>query len=45
MQVMEGYDENRALQFINEWNECKVTINGITFQVNEEVIAMAIGCL
>ena len=28
---------------MNRWNDCKVTINGITFQVNEDVIAMAIG--
>ena len=43
MQSMAGYDENCALQFINGWNDRKVTINGITFQVNEEVIAMANG--
>ena len=41
MQAMAGYDENCGLQFVNEWNDRKVTINGITFQVNEEVIAMA----
>ena len=40
---MVGHDENYALQFINGWNEQKVTINGITFQVNEEVISMATG--
>ena len=41
MQSMVGYDKNCALQFINGWNDHKVTINGITFQVNEEVISMA----
>ena len=40
---MVGCDENCALQFVNGWNDRKVTINGITFQVNEEVIAMANG--
>ena len=40
---MAGYDENCALQFVNSWNERKVTINGITFQVSKEVIAMATG--
>ena len=43
MQSIVGYDENCALQFVNGWNDRKVTINGITFQVNEEVIAMAAG--
>ena len=43
MQSMEGYDENFSLQFVSRWNDRRVTINGITFQVNEEVIAMAIG--
>ena len=38
---MAGYDKNCALQFVNRWNDHKVTINGITFQVNEDVIAMA----
>ena len=43
MQSMKGYDENCSLQFVNGWSDRRVTINGITFQVNEEVIAMAIG--
>ena len=43
MMSMAGYDENCALQFVNSWNERKATINGITFQVSEEVIAMATG--
>ncbi len=43
MQAMAGYDKNCALQFVNGWNDYKVTINEITFQVNEEVIAMATG--
>ena len=43
MMSMAGYDENCALQFVNSWNERKVTINDITFQVTEEVIAMATG--
>ena len=45
MQSMEGYDENCSLQFVNKWNDRRVTINEITFQVNEEVIAMATGLL
>ena len=40
---MARYDENCVLQFVNSWNDRKVTINGITFQVTEEVIAMATG--
>ena len=40
MHSMVGYDENYMLQFFNGWNDQKVTINGITFQVIEEVIAM-----
>ena len=28
---------------MNSWNDRKVTINGITFQVTEEVIAMVTG--
>ena len=43
MQSMARYDKNCTLQFVNGWNDCKVTINEITFQVNEEVIAMATG--
>ena len=38
---MARYDENCALQVLNGCNDYKVTINGITFQVNEEVISMA----
>lgn len=41
MHTMVGYDENCALQFVNGWNDHKVTIAGITFQVKEDVIAMA----
>ena len=40
---MASYDENCSLQFVNGWNDQRVTINGITFHVNEEVITMAIG--
>ena len=41
MQAMAGYDENCALQFVNGWNDRRVTIYGILFQVNEEFISMA----
>ena len=41
MQSMAGYDANCALQIVNRWNDRRFTINGITFQVNEEVIYMA----
>ena len=43
MMSMARYDENCVIQFVNSWNDRKVTINGITFQVTEEVIAMANG--
>ena len=43
MLSMAGYDENCALLFVNSWNDRKVTINNITFQVTEEVISMATG--
>ena len=43
MKAMVGYDKNGALQFVNKWNDHKVTINGTTFKVNEDVIAMAFG--
>ena len=43
MEAIEGHDENFSLQFANGWSDRMVTINGITFQVNEEVIAMATG--
>ena len=43
MESMEGHDENYSLQFANGWCDGKVTINGIIFEVNEEVIAMATG--
>ena len=41
MQAMVGYDKNCAPQFVNGWNDCRVTINGITFKVKEDVIEMA----
>ncbi len=43
MEAMSGYNENRSLQFVNSWKDRRVMINGISFQINEEIISLAIG--
>ena len=43
MEAMVAYDENCSTQFVNGRNDRRVTINGISFQVNEEIIALATG--
>ena len=34
MEVLNGFDESCSQQFVNSWDECTVTVNGITFQVS-----------
>lgn len=41
MQAIVGYDENNSQQFVSSWKDMRVTINGITFHVNEKAIVMA----
>lgn len=43
MQVVASYDENCSQKFIYSRKDRRVTINGITFQVNEESISMLTG--
>lgn len=43
MQAMAGYDENCSQQFIATQKDRQVTINDISFQMNEESIAMVTG--
>lgn len=31
MEAMNGYDESCSLQFVNSWEDKRVTTNGITF--------------
>ena len=35
---VEGYEEAFSIQLVNTWNERKVTIDGIPFEINEDVI-------
>ena len=35
MEAIEGHEKNCSLQFVNGWSDIMVTINRITFQVNE----------
>ena len=42
MEALNGHDENFSMQFVNSWENHRVTINGISFHILQEVIAMAI---
>ena len=39
MEGMEKHDKHISMQFFNLWNERKVNINGMVFEITEEVIA------
>lgn len=41
MEVLNGYGESCSLQFVNSWEDRRVTINGILFRISEEVISLA----
>ena len=43
MEMLNGYDESCSLQFVNSWEDRKVTVNGISFHISEEVIFMVTG--
>lgn len=43
MEAMTRYDECLSLQFTNSWNERRVTMGGISFEINEDSIAQATG--
>lgn len=43
LKCIEGYDKSVSMQFVNFWTDRRVTINGISFEINEEVIGRAIG--
>ncbi len=38
MEAMEGYHEVHYKQLVNTWNERKVTIEGMTFKINKDII-------
>lgn len=38
-----GHDEKLSKQFISSWNNRKVFVGGIHFQINEEVITKVMG--
>ena len=38
MQYVKDYDEPISMQFVNTWNNMRVIVNGVSFEINEEVI-------
>ncbi len=40
-EAFNGHYENYSMQFVNSWEDHKVMINGISFHISEEVIALA----
>lgn len=43
MESMKGNDERLSRQFVTSWEDRRVTMGGISFEINEEVIAQATG--
>ena len=43
MEALNGYDKNCSLQFVNSWEDRRVTINGISFHISEKFISLATG--
>ena len=39
MEGMEEHDEHISMQFINSWTDKKVNINGMMFEIMEEIVA------
>lgn len=43
MEALNGHNENFFMQFVNSWEDHKVTINEISFHISKEVISLGIG--
>lgn len=45
MEAMTRHDEGLSSNFVTSWNDGRVTISGISFEVSKEFISRVIGLL
>lgn len=43
MEAMTGFDENLSMRFVSSWNDRRVVMGDISFEISEDVIAQATG--
>ena len=43
MEALNGHEENFSMQFVNSWENCRLTLNGISFHILKEAISLRTG--